>query len=461
MVVLPLGIAWLSAALLAFLDSRQRQVGWLAAVLVAGTLAASLWLGAVVLQSGTQEVVTGGWPVGVGIRLRADLFGVTFAVLSQGVLLAALVYEVIGGVQERFFTAVVLLATAGLTGLFLTGDVFNFYVFFEISMTASFVITSYRQTQTAMRAALMFTVVNLIGSTIFLTAVAALYRVTGTLDMQQIAAQMNEVAAAPALLIGTLIFAAFSIKLGLFPFHFWLPLVYRDTQPAVAAILSGAIANIGAYGLLRFGADMMPQVRETGALVLVVLGAGSILYGAYQAVAARPSSEMLAYSSVSQAGYILVALGIGGTVGFAAVVIYAVINAMNKTLLFLATGLRGWLVGAAFVIGAFSVAGVPPSAGFFGKAAIFRVSLAAESIALVVLIFVGGALAFVYMFQSYQRDYWAAETGSEEGAHATSPLGSRLLVSALAVLVVAVGVWPQPLLAVSEQIAGALRGAGL
>jgi multicomponent Na+:H+ antiporter subunit D len=310
-----------------------------------------------------------------------------------------------------------------------------------------------------MRAALIFMVVNLLGSVLFLSAVAALYRMTGTLDMQALALRSSSADPAAMLFIAALLFAAFSIKLGLFPFHFWLPLVYRDTQPAVAAILSSAVASIGGYGLLRFGAYILPRELEAGALVLILLGSVSILYGAYQAIAARSTGEVLAYSSVSQAGYILVALAVGGTAGYAAAVLYAVVNALNKVVLFLAIGLRGWLVGAAFVIGAFSVAGVPPSAGFFGKAAVFRAAIAADSAALVLLVFLGGALGFLYMFQRYQHDFWITREQPEQAAD--SPLINRLLVLAMAALVVLVGIWPEPLLAVSQRIGQALAGGQL
>ncbi len=142
MLVLPMGIAWFTAVIMALLDGSKRWVGWLAVAGMAAQFAATLWLTVTVLASGPQELVAGGWPPGVGITLRADALGVTFAALSMGVLLVALLYEVIGGVHTAIFPAVVLFMAAGLTGLFLTGDAFNMYVFFEVSMTASFVLAS-------------------------------------------------------------------------------------------------------------------------------------------------------------------------------------------------------------------------------------------------------------------------------------------------------------------------------
>ena len=169
----------------------------------------------------------------------------------------------------------------------------------------------------------------------FLLSVAGLYHVTGTLDMAQIAARVADVDPNAAILIAVGFFAAFSVKLGLFPFHFWLPTVYTGARPAVAAILSGGLANIGAYGLLRFGGELLPDELALARTALIVIGCASILYGGLLAVSRRTSSEMLAYSAIGQVGYVLVAIGVGGPVGFAAAILYTVVNALNKTLLFL------------------------------------------------------------------------------------------------------------------------------
>jgi len=459
MLVLSLGISWFAGVALASLDGRRPGVGWGAAAALAAALAAMLWLAVVVLRQGPVMEVAGGWPAGVGIRLRADALGLLFAVVSLAVLLAALVYEVLGGVRTRSFPALVLLMATGLSGLFLTADAFNFYVFFEMAMIAAYVLTGYGGRSRQLRAAMIFAVVNLLGSVLFLTAIASLYHVTGSLDMAAIAARLTLVEENPAIITAALIFAAFSVKLGLFPFHFWLPAVYSGTRPAVAAILSGALANIGAYGLLRFGAAVLPRELALAAPALLLLGTVSIVYGALQAVSRHNANEVLAYSAIGQVGYVLIALGVGGPVGYAAAILYAVVNALNKTVLFLAAPLRGWLVGAAFVIGAFSVAGVPPAAGFFGKAALFRVGVAAEgtatAIALVGLVFLGGALSFVYMFQIYQRRFWGADPAPGEPP---SRGGRRLLVAALAGVVLLLGIWPEPLLVVSERAAEVLAG---
>jgi multicomponent Na+:H+ antiporter subunit D len=269
--------------------------------------------------------------------------------------------------------------------------------------------------------------------------------------MAEIAQRLDNVNPNAAVLIAVGFFIAFGVKLGLFPFHFWLPTVYTGARPAVAAILSGGLANIGSYGLLRFGAELLPRELGLAATALMIIGCASILYGSLIAVSRRTASETLAYSAIGQVGYIIVAIAIGGPVGFAAAIAYTIVNALNKTLLFLTVGMRGVLVGGAFVLGAFSLAGLPPALGFVGKLEVFRA--AAGSPALLALVFAGGALSFVYMFQIYQYDFWR---GERTGPRSTRP--QQALIAALALLVLAAGAWPEPLLALSRDAAAVLPG---
>lgn len=452
MIALPLAIIWIGAVVIALFDGTRRPVGYAALAILLGALGSTIVLGIDVYHHGPRELLVGGWPPGIGISLRVDTLGIVFATLSLAVLFATLFFEVSRDVKARIFPALVLFMGTGLTGIFFTGDAFNFYVFFEIAMVAAYVMASYGETPRQFRAALIFIVVNLLGSVMFLIGISATYHTTGWLDMTRIAEQTPMVAENPAILAATIIFVAFGIKLGLFPFHFWLPAVYTGTRPAVAAILSGALANIGSYGLIRFGADMFPRELSEGSAVLLALGAMSIIYGGVQAIARHTPSEVLAYSSIGQVGYILIALSIGGDSGYNAAILYAVLNSLNKVLLFLAANLKGWIAGASFAIGAFSVAGVPPAGGFFGKFVLFQLGVNDDRPLTVIIIFLGGALSFVYMFQLYRLRFWV--TGTADEATTRGALGMVVLLS-LAVL--AIGIWPQPLLDVTSHAAAALQ----
>jgi multicomponent Na+:H+ antiporter subunit D len=308
---LSLIIPWVAGAVLVLFDGRRPWVGWLAAAALAANVAGLAVLGVSVQSDGPVTATTGDWPAGVGISLRADALGVLFALLSSVAVLAAAVHEVLEGVRERVFPGLVVLLVTGLTGVFLTGDLFNFYLFFELAMTAAYVLATYGGARAELGAALIFTTVNLLGTFVFLLSVAGIYRVTGTLEMAGIGARMDGVDPNAAVLLAVGFFLAFGVKLGLFPFHFWLPTVYTEARPAVAAILSGGLANIGAYGILRFGGELMPRELDLAATALIVIGCASILYGGVLAVSRRSAAEMLAYSAIGQVGYVLVAIGVG------------------------------------------------------------------------------------------------------------------------------------------------------
>ncbi len=448
---LALSVPWAAGVVLVALDGRRRIVGWLAVGAAAAHIGAVVALAAQVRPGRAVHSVTGGWPADVGIVLRADSLGIAFALVSAVMLLAALIQSTLEGIQERTFPGLVLLLATGLNGLFLTGDLFNFYVFFEIAMTAAYVITTYGGGRRELGAALVFAAVNLLGSSVFLLSIAGVYRVTGTLAMESIAVRMADVEPNAAILIAVGFFIAFGVKLGLFPFHFWLPTVYTGARPAVAAILSGALANIGAYGLIRFGAGLLPNELALGATALILIGCASIVWGGILAISRRDPAETLVYSAIGQVGYVLVAVGVGGPVGLAAAVLYALLNSLNKTMLFLTVGLRGPVISTVFVLGAFSVAGMPPAAGFVGKLALLHTGIVAGSPALVTLLVVGSALSFLYMFQTYQQEFW-------RGPRAGHPTrwALQVLPAILALLVLTAGLWPEPLLALSRDAAAVL-----
>ncbi len=460
MLIAPLATFWIGGLLMSLADGRRRGIAVLAALLLGAGLVANLVLARAVLATGSQEMVAGNWPEGVGITLRADALGVAFALTASAVIFVAFCFEMAGGIESRSFPALSLFLAAGLTGLFLTGDAFNFYVFFEVAMISSYILAAYGEERRQLRAAVIFAVVNLLGSVLFLMGIVSLYHVTGTLDMARIAARIPVVEENPALIAGTLLFVALAVKLGIFPFHFWLPAVYTGVHASVAAMFSGALSIIGAYGLLRIGAGMLPRELDLSARVLVILGVASIIYGGLQSISRHEPSAVIAYSSIGQVGYILIAVAVGGQVGLTAAVLYTIINSANKTLLFLSGAQAGRYAGLAFAIGAFSVAGVPPALGFWGKTALFRATIedGGESgrIVLTAVVVLGGVLSLLYMFQSYGRTYWHAST-----AVANRPEAVRTgIVLVLALLVLISGFWPEPLLALSELAAATLIPGG-
>ena len=164
--VAPLAIFWIAALALSLADGRRRAIGVLGLIALVAGFAAMARLTLEVAANGPLEMVAGNWPSGVGITLRADALGVAFAMTAIAVLLVAYGFELAGGIESRTFPALTLFLAAGLTGVFITGDAFNFYVFFEISMVSSYILTAYGEERRQLRAAVIFAVVNLLGSVI-------------------------------------------------------------------------------------------------------------------------------------------------------------------------------------------------------------------------------------------------------------------------------------------------------
>ena len=434
------------------LDGRRPVIRWAGVGALIATLIALGALAGEVLSTGPVQFTTGNWPLGVGITLRADALGVTFALLSAVMLTAAVLHHAFDEASEREFAGLALLLAAGLDGTFLTGDVFSFYVFFELSLAAAYVLVVYGRSRRVLGAGLVFTAVNLLGTFVFLLSVASVYRVTGTLDMVRISERMAVADPNAAMLIAVGFFVAFSVKLGLFPFHFWLPTVYTSARPAVAAILSGSLANIGAYGLLRFGGEMLPRelqlasrgpdrdrggvdpVRRRARRVAPDRHGDACLFG-HRAGRLRPRRRS----------------AIGGPVGFAAAILYTIVNATNKTMLFLTTRMRGVVVGGLFALGALSIAGIPPAAGFIGKLEVFQAVVGQPVLVAVALL--GSLLSIVYAFQIYQFEQWRPN-GSE--AATSSSWRHHVVPLTLGVAILSIGLWPEPLVALSDAAAAVL-----
>ena len=450
----PLATCWLAGAALLFADGRRRPVAVLAAALALAVLALDLAL-LVQLATGAREpleVVTGGWPAGLGIRLRVDLLSAGFSTLCAGVLAVVLAHEAASRACGRLFPALVLLLDAGLHGAFATGDLFDFYVFFELSVVSSFALAAYGYGRAEVRGTFVYVAMNLIGSALFLFGVAAVYLSEGTLDLAQLAAEpAGGEERDPRLLASTLLFVALSLKLGLFPFHSWVPVVYVHARPAVAAALAGALVNLGVFGLLRLGFTVFDDSRAIGAGVLIALGAAAGLYGALLSIRRERPAEVSAYGSIVHAGYVVLGLGLGGPHGVAAALLATVAGSVDKAALFLSLEAGPRARRTAALLSSISVGGLPFTAGFLTKIELFRGALVAPAAAATTLALLAmSVLTLVGAFRFVRL------SRREDGAGAPAVLGVGALV--LAGATVAVGVAPWPVLSVVRQAGARLLG---
>ncbi len=450
---------------------------WQRAVGVAGAgalLAAAVGLFAQVWRHGVVAVQLGDWPAPFGITLVADLLSAVMVLVTAAVGLAVAVYataEVEEGALETGFFPVMNVLLMGVCGAFLTGDLFNLYVWFEVLLLASFVLLGASGRRRAFTTGIAYVSLNLLASAFFLVGVGLLYGTLGSLNLADLSLRLAEPAAAevarPAAL---LLLVAFGIKAGLFPLFFWLPASYPVPGFAVSALFAGLLTKVGVYALLRTFTVLFPVSDGLGPL-FAVLAATTMASGVLAAASQGHVRRILSFHIVSQIGYMVMGLAIATPAALAASIFYVVHHIVTKTNLFLVGGLvaragggeqlggLGGLVGRhaglawLFAIPALSLAGVPPLSGFFAKLAVLRAGLDAQAFVLVAVALAVGGLTIYSMTKIWREAFWKAEPGLPGG-----PL-PRVAVAAsasLAAVTVALGLGAEVLWSVAEGAAAQL-----
>jgi multicomponent Na+:H+ antiporter subunit D len=467
LVLLPIVIPLASAAIALLLRKHRRlQAGWALAAML-GSLVASLFLLAGVWELGGAVVVqSGGWPAPVGISLVGDLLSATLVVMSQAVLVLGILYAL--GSKDKvvtypgFYPLFLTLAT-GLTGAFLTGDLFNLFVFAELLVFSGTMLTAISDDRYGTEAAYKYFYMSLIASAFLLLAVGSLYVSYGTLNMADLASRIPRNPGPPLLPVAiAFLFATFMIKSAVFPFHFWQPDFHTASPTAVSAMLSSVVVKLGVYGFIRMTTLLFVEQATQIRGLLLVLGIAGLVYGGLGAVGTHNAKRMLAYSTLAQVGFILVAIGWGTTLAMAAAIIFAFNHSLAKAgMLMLAgalasrapvktaafdmlTGLgrKVPVAGVLFLIGGLALVGIPPTNGFVNKMVLFRSGIEAQQYASLAAVAFASILTLVYVVRSFQRIWWQPAAIAGE-AKAT---GDRLLApGVLVVAVLVLGVWPEPL----------------
>jgi len=459
---------------------------------------------------GAAAYQVGGWVAPFGITLVVDALSAFMLVIAAAVGLSAVVFSVLyvdPANQRVFYHVLFHCLLLGVTGSFLTGDLFNLFVWFEVMLLASYVFVAFYGGPEHTAAGFRYLVLNVVGSALLLLAVGGLYAVTGTLNMADVSRRVADPAAygvdpAPAVGLAALALATFGLKAGLVPFQFWVPGAYRSAPLPVTAMLAGVTKKVGVYAIVRVyftvfgGATVGPSVPGIAgasplsflAPVLLAMGAASILVGGVGAVVRDTIEETLAYSSIGQIGFVAVPVGLAAAappgqlrrVGLVAALVYALHHALAKPLLFLsaaairsATGTnrladlgglggRAPVLSACFFVGSLSLVGVPPLTGFFGKFLVFDAAarrFAASSgplgAAVLVAVVAGAVLTILYTTRVWTRSFWGARTPAVEDA-GVNP-GQIAVLAALALAVVGLGVGFDPVF----EFAGAAADAAL
>lgn len=427
-------------------------------------------------DQGTTAVQAGGWAAPMGITLVADRFSAVMLFVACVMLLAVLIYAIGQPGAERHhvgFQSVYLVLAAGVAASFLTGDLFNLFVAFEMLLSGSYVLLTFGGTQSRIRAGATYTVMALMSSMLFLIALAVVYAATGTLSIAQLAVRFGDLTPQVKLLVELLLLLAFAIKAAIFPVSGWLPDSYPTAPAPATAVFAGLLTKVGVYAIFRLESLLFPG-GPVGTLLLWAALA-TLLIGVLGAVAQADIKRMLSFTLVSHVGYMVMGVGLATVAGLAGAVFYAVHHMTVQTNLFLVTGLierrtgttsvnrlgglmrKAPLLSVLFFVPAMNLSGIPPMSGFLGKLALVQAGLDVGGllpVALVVAALVTSLLTLYAIAKVWGKAFWrehgegevAPEAGEEPvERNLTTQPGLYGPVSALIVLGLAYTVLAGPL----------------
>ena len=437
-VVLPL----LAAPLCLIL--RRPGLAWAVATGVTWvSLAIALALLDRVLETGTIHYLLGDWAAPWGIEYRIDTVSAFILVLVTTIGSVVMPYARVSIAAEipepriYLFYCLYLLNLAGLLGIAITGDVFNLFVFLEISSLSSYVLISLGKDRRALTAAYRYLVMGTIGATFYIIGVGMMYMMTGTLNMADLATIIPAVADTRTIMVAlAFLTVGISLKLALFPLHMWLPNAYTYAPSAVTVFLAATGTKVAVYALIRIlftvfgGVDVFAigGVQE----VLIVLASTAMLGGSAVAIYQTDIKRMLAYSSVAQIGYIVLGISLASVIGLTGGIVHLFNHALMKAALFMAMGCifirigstsitdmegiakRMPLTMAAFVAGGLSLIGVPLTVGFVSKWYLIQAVLEKGWWPLVVVILVSSLFAVIYVWRVIEVAYFRPPPKGEQ-----------------------------------------------
>jgi len=378
----------------------------------------------------------GGWARPFGIEYRVDILNAFVLVVVSGI--AAVVFSagpgqarrVIPEGREYLFYSAALLCLTGLLGVTITGDVFNIFVFLEISSLSSYILIALGQSRRALMAAFSYLIMGTIGATFLLIGIGLMYQMTGTLNMVDMAERLRDVSHTRTIFVAlAFVVVGISIKLAVFPLHQWLPNAYTFAPPMVSAFLASTATKVAYYLLVRFcfGIFGLTLVFEKVGIdvLLLPLSVAAMFVGSIAAIYQTDFKRLLAYSSIAQIGYMTLGLSLATEAGVSAGLIHVFNHALMKGALFLVAACVAWRMGgtsieamkglgqrmpmtmAAMVVAGLALVGVPGTVGVVSKWALVSAALEKGELFIAFLIMASSVLALVYVWKLVEVAYFA------------------------------------------------------
>jgi len=428
------------------------------------------------LASGFIVIQVGEWAAPFGITLIADVFSASMVCITGVVALACAIYslrEIPENLVRKHYFALFHFLIMGVNGAFITGDLFNLYVWFEIMLLSSFVLITMGGGRDQLEGGVKYLVINLFSSILFLSGIGLIYGKLGTLNMADIAFRLSQTD--DAFLINSsamLLLAAFGVKAAIFPFFFWLPASYHTPNITISALFAGLLTKVGVYALIRaytlFFHTQFDVVQE----ILLFLAGATMVTGVLGAAVQYEIRKILSFHIVSQIGYMIMGLAIGSSLAIAGAIFYTIHHIIVKTNLFLITGLiirkcgtadlkkigglYKWAPGLSllFFIPAFSLGGIPPLSGFWAKFTVILAGLETQHYILVTVALLVGVLTLFSMTKIWAEAFWKnkEQVDAETDPYAGNklPLSMTAPCIALAAMTVAIGLFSNPLFVLAQ-----------
>jgi multicomponent Na+:H+ antiporter subunit D len=437
--VLPLAIA-IVQLLLPWRGMARRGLGLAGTALM---FANGLALIGIARASGPINIVIGGWSPTIGISLGADVLSALMVMITGFIGFAGLLHapaSVPEDDEARGFQPLYQLLLFGVSGAFLTRDLFNLFVWFEVMLLSSFVLIAMGGGKERLEGAVKYVALNLVASFLFLTAAGLLYANLGTLDFQDLAAKIREPGEGRAgvLTAGALLFLSFATKAGLFPLYAWLPASYHTPPHTISAVFAGLLTKVGVYALFRVFGQVFASERAFFMPVLGLLSLLTMIAGVLGAASQFHTRRILSFHIISQIGYMTIALVAGTTAALAAGIFYIIHHIIVKTNLFFAAAAIArhgggedlhrtgglyraapWL-GVLFLVPALSLGGIPPLSGFWAKFALLSELLALRDWIGATVAIAVGILTLFSMTKIWSEAFWKPRPAETD---ATGPLG--------------------------------------
>ncbi|GIN21848.1 MAG TPA: Na+/H+ antiporter subunit D [Bacillus bacterium] len=457
-IVFPMVLPLLAGVFLVFLRKYILLQRWISIGVMAFVAGISLYMLNLIQVKGILRLDFGGWQPPFGILFVADSFSGLLVLTTSIVTAICLLYAFFSidrTREEMFFYPFVLFMVAGVNGSFLTGDIFNLFVCFEVMLLASYILISLGGTKVQLKESVIYVAINVISSWFFLVAVAYLYGTVGTLNMAHLSQRVAESGQTPILTVISILFLiVFALKAGLL-LYFWLPGSYSAPPAAVAALFGALLTKVGIYSLFRIFSLIFyhePQITHT---LIGIMAGLTLIGGSLGAIAYKDIRLIVSYNVIIGAGFILVGLAVSTPAAIEGSIFYLIHDMVSKALLFLLTGTMMILTGTAkmgrmsglirnypilgwlFFIVMLSLAGIPPLSGFLGKVLISQGTIESGSYFLLAISLISSLFVLYSLLRIFKQCFWGESTISEDEE---VPLRKGMLIPGVMLAAISVGI---------------------